>query len=412
MKIAGARSLARVLTFACLCCFSAGVAAQTESVPIRIASKNFTESYVLSEIAAQILEAHGFTVERRFGLGGTLICFEALASNEIDLYVEYTGTLSQAILDLPLNTTPAELNSALSGRGLELLPTLGFNNTYAIALRRADAERLGMRTIGDLRRSTELKVVVSHEFLERDDGWPGLAAAYGLSGSITGIEHGLAYQALQDGAIDVTDAYSTDGEVERYDLMLLEDDKGFFPSYLAAPLVRRSLPPAARQALEELAGSLTDARMQALNAEVTFNKRSFAEVASAFLQSRGYDSGSGASDSRLWSDLRRNTMQHLKLTAIAMFGAVVFGVGLSLTVFRVPALSRAVIYVSGLMQTIPSIALLALMIPVLGIGPQPAIVALFLYSLLPILRNTITALTTLDPTLTRVAVAMGLSNRE
>lgn len=421
MKTACWRLLARAVSFVAVWFLAAGVAAQVpeegETTPIRIASKNFTESYVLSEVAAQLLEGRGFTVERKFGLGGTLICFEALASDEIDLYVEYTGTLSQAILDLPLQTTPEELNAALRGRGLELLPTLGFNNTYAIALRRSDAERLGMKTIGDLGGSSGLKVVVSHEFLERDDGWPGLAAAYGLSGSVTGIEHGLAYQALSDGAIDVTDAYSTDGEVKRYDLVLLEDDRGFFPSYLAAPLVRRSLPPAVKQVLADLAGSLTDAQMQALNAEVTFNKRSFAEVASAFLKERGFDAGfdkasNASADSRLWKDLRRNTLQHLKLTAIAMLGAVVFGVGLSLAVFRVPALSRTVIYVSGLMQTIPSIALLALMIPVLGIGPQPAIVALFLYSLLPILRNTITALTTLDPTLTRVALAMGLSNLE
>jgi osmoprotectant transport system permease protein len=407
-----------------VCGFGFGFAGQAwgESAPIRVASKNFTESYVLAEIASQVLEARGFAVERRFGLGGTLICFEALANDEIDLYVEYTGTLSQAILDLPLDTTQAQLNASLAPRGLELLPPFGFNNTYAMAVRRSVAERLGLASIGDLRGQAELKVVVSHEFLERGDGWPGLAAAYGLSGPITGIEHGLAYQALQDGAIDVTDAYSTDGEVKRYDLVLLEDDKGFFPRYLALPLVRQNLPAPARQALASLADTLSDAQMQALNAEVAFEGRTFAQVASSFLAERNLlpasaqrasaqaaDSDSMWSDP-LWSDLRRNTLQHLKLTGIAMLGAVVFGVGLSLAVFRVAALSRVVLYVSGLMQTIPSIALLALMIPVLGIGPQPAIVALFLYSLLPILRNSITALTTLDPTLTRVAMAMGLSN--
>ena len=307
------------------------------------------------------------------------------------------------------------MNAGLATRGLELLPPLGFNNTYAIAVRRGLAERQGLATIGDLARYAELNVVVSHEFLERVDGWPGLAAAYGLSGPITGIEHGLAYQALQDGSIDVTDAYSTDGEVKRYDLVLLEDDKGYFPRYLALPLVRKDLPAGARQALAALAGTLTDSQMQALNAEVAFNGRTFAEVARGFLVERGLLEAERETipvTDPLWSDLRRNTLQHLKLTAIAMLGAVVFGVGLSLAVFRISALSRAVLYISGLMQTIPSIALLALMIPVLGIGPLPAIVALFLYSLLPILRNTITALTTLDPTLTRVALAMGLSNVE
>ncbi len=385
---------------------------RAESEPIRVASKNFTESYVLAEIAAQVLEAAGFAVERRFGLGGTLICFEALANAEIDLYVEYTGTLSQAILDLPVDTTRADLNAAVALRGLELLPPLGFNNTYAMAVRRSTAERHGLRTIGDLRGARGLNMVVSHEFLHRDDGWPGLAAAYGLSGPVTGIEHGLAYRALQDGTIDVTDAYSTDGEIKRYDLVLLQDDQAFFPAYLALPLVRRDLPAGARQALLVLANSLNDSQMQALNAEVVFNGRTFAQVANSFLVERGVLSAGEAIADTLWSDLRRNTAQHLKLTAIALVGAVLFGVGLSLVVFRVPALSRAVIYASGLMQTVPSIALLALMIPLLGIGTTPAIIALFLYSLLPILRNTITALTTLDPTLVRVALAMGLSNFE
>ena len=392
-----------------------GAYARIDSAPIRVASKNFTESYVLAEIAAQVLESEGFSVERRFGLGGTLICFEALANDEIDLYIEYTGTLSQAILELPLDTSRAELNVALSVRGLELLPPLGFNNTYAIAVKRSVAERLGLAKIGDLRGHPELSVVVSHEFLERGDGWKGLSAVYGLSGQISGIEHGLAYQALQDGSIDVTDAYSTDGEIKRYDLVLLKDDKGFFPRYMALPLARRNLPGRARQALVALADTITDSRMQALNAEVAFNGRSFAQVARSFLVERGLLNEAVARTplvDPLWSNLRRNTLQHLKLTAIAMAGAVVFGVGLSLAVFRVSALSRAVLYMAGLMQTIPSIALLALMIPVLGIGPRPAIVALFLYSLLPILRNTITALTTLDPTLTRVALAMGLSNAE
>ena len=238
---------------------------RAEPEPIRVASKNFTESYVLAEIVAQVLEAGGFAVERRYGLGGTLICFEALANAEIDLYVEYTGTLSQAILDLPVDTTRADLNAAVALRGLELLPPLGFNNTYAMAVRRSTAERHGLRTIGDLHRARGLNMVVSHEFLHRDDGWPGLASAYGLSGSVTGIEHGLAYRALQDGTIDVTDAYSTDGEIKRYDLVLLQDDRAFFPAYLALPLVRRDLPAGARQALLVLANSLNDSQMQALN---------------------------------------------------------------------------------------------------------------------------------------------------
>ncbi|MFB3107251.1 MAG: glycine betaine ABC transporter substrate-binding protein, partial [Pseudomonadales bacterium] len=366
---------------------------------------------ILGELTAQLLEQDGFDVERRFGLGGTLICYEALASGEIDLYVEYTGTIEQAILKLTERASIEELNDRIAERGIRLLEPLGFNNTYAIVVTRDVAERDGLHTVGDLATARDLKVVLSHEFLEREDGWPGLAAAYGLSSQVVGMEHGLAYQALNDGEIDVMDAYSTDGELKRYDLTILDDDKGFFPEYLAVPLIRKDLPARAVAVLRQLAGILDDPGMQAMNAEVVFGKRSFADVANEFLVNKGLADDRRIVDA-MWPNLVRNTLQHLKLTGIALAAAILVGVFASLAVFRIAALSRALIYFSGLLQTVPSIALLALMIPFFGIGMYPAIVALFLYSLLPILRNTITALTTLDPTLIRVATAMGLSNRE
>jgi osmoprotectant transport system permease protein len=232
-----------------------------------------------------------------------------------------------------------------------------------------------------------------------------------LSASVTGIEHGLAYQAIADGAIDVTDAYSTDGELKRYDLRVLEDNRGFFPQYLAAPLIREDLPTAARQALERMAGSIDDQTMQRLNAEVVFENRGFAEVANGFLVEQGFADEVDLSGT-FWGPLLDNTAQHLKLTGIALLGSILVGVGASLLVFRIPVLARSLTYFCGLLQTIPSIALLALMIPLFGIGMLPAIIALFLYSLLPILRNTLTALTTIDPTLVKVAVAMGLKDSE
>jgi osmoprotectant transport system permease protein len=380
--------------------------------PVVVGSKNFNESYLLGEMAAQLLEQAGFEVERRFGLGGTLICFRALAAGEIDLYVEYTGTLSQAILDLPVDADLAALERGLEPYGLGLLPPLGFDNTYALAMQRGRAERLGIETIGDLRGApNDLDVVMSHEFLERADGWPGLSRAYDLDLSVTGIEHGLAYQALDDGAIDVTDAYSTDGEIQRYDLVLLEDDRGFFPEYRAVPVVRQDAPAGVAAAVRQLAGRLDDDTMQALNAAVVFEQRSFADVAAEFLRERGLSSGERTGDA-LWQQLAGNTLQHLQLTAAALAASVTVGLALSLLVFRTRLLARAVTYVAGLLQTIPSIALLALMIPLFGIGVLPAIVALFLYSLLPILRNTVTALTTVDPTLLRVAEAMGMTRAE
>lgn len=393
-----------------ICCLAALLAGSAAAEPVRIGSKNGNESYLLAEMAAQLLESEGFEVQRRFGLGGTLIAFDALVAGGIDLYMEYTGTLSQAILKLPHNANRQDINRLLAAKGLRLLPPLGFNNTYAIAVRRRHAAALGLRSIGDLANRPHLKVAFSHEFLERPDGWPGLVQAYGLDLEVTGIEHALAYQAIADGAIDVTDAYSTDGELLRYDLVQLRDDRRFFPQYLAAPLVRTDLGDEAMALLRSLEGALSDDRMQALNAAVVVDGRSFAEVAAGFLGERGVQAGVQPDD--LWSSLVANTAQHLKLTFSALVAAVAVGLTLSLLIFRRAVLARAVIYACGLLQTVPSIALLALMIPLFNIGATSAVVALFLYSLLPILRNTVSALCSIDPTLLRVAGALGLSRPE
>ncbi len=362
---------------------------------------------------AQLLESDGFLVERKFGLGGTLICYEALRNNEVDAYVEYTGTLTQAILKLPTTASPAQMNEALQAQGLALLSPFGFDNTYALVIKQDKAEQLGLSSIADLAAQPQLNVVVSHEFLQREDGWPGLAASYQLPQAVSGIEHGLAYQALNTGAIDVTDAYSTDGELQRYQLQVLTDDRRYFPAYLAAPLIRTSLPPAVQRSLTKLTGRLDDLKMQRLNAEVVFNKRSFAEVAAEFLMAEQLVQQRAVAppswQDRLPAGLLSNIAQHLKLTGIALGLAIVFGLGASLLVFRHSLASNLVLYVCSLVQTIPSIALLALMIPLFGIGEVPAIIALFLYSLLPIVRNTVTSLTTVDPTLVRVGVAIGLT---
>ena len=382
-------------------------AAVVAAEPIVVASKNFNESYILGEAAAQLLESAGFEVERRMGLGGTLICYEALIAGEIDVYVEYTGTLSQAILKSEKQLAFDDLNASIAPLGLEMLPPVGFNNTYALAMPRVLAERLGLETVSDLAKRDDLDIAFSHEFLEREDGWPGLARLYGFDQVPNGIEHGLAYQALADGAIDVTDAYSTDGELVRYDLKVLADDRHFFPSYLAAPLVRLDLPVAARSRLARMADTLDDASMQAINASVMFGGADFASAAAGYLDGIGL--AGAAARSGFWEGLRRNTARHIVLTAIALAAATCVGIALGLMVFRIGWLSRAVVYMTGLMQTIPSIALLALMIPIFGIGIVPAIAALFLYSLLPIVRNTVTALVTIDPVLRRVSTAMGLT---
>lgn len=407
--------------FFLLGCLGAPQARSDET--IRIASKNFGESYLLSEIAAQLLEARGFTVRRQLGLGGTLICYGALFNDQIDVYIEYTGTITQAILKSP---TPLELPQIREQipQDLELLLPFGFNNTYAMTMRADQAESLGLSTVSELVAQRQLRVVVSHEFLERNDGWPGLKEHYGFTTTPTGIEHGLAYQALADGAIDVTDAYSTDGELARYKLRVLQDDLGFFPEYLALPFVRASLPEEAKAALRELANTLDAEQMQALNSAVlgaelpdggeASGAGDFARVAQEFLVAKKLITAQAANSAsnRMWSSLWRNTLRHLQLTLIALAFAVLVGVGVGLVVFRNARIANVVVYLCGLLQTIPSIALLALMIPLLGIGLVPAIVALFLYALLPILRNTVVALGTIDPELVRTAKAIGLSRAE
>lgn len=380
---------------------------------ITVASKNFTEGYLLSEIIAQTLESRGFTVKRKFGLGGTLVCFKALENGEVDVYPEYTGTLAEAVLKLDeFSPGIKRLNQLVEPKGLMMLSSFGFNNTYAMAIRPELAKRLNIRTISDLAQHPDVKLGFSLEFLNRKDGWPGMSRVYGFGNvSPTGIDHGLAYQAIHQGKIDVTDAYSTDGDLERYHLKLLKDNKHYFPEYLAAPFISTDLPAGARRALAQLAGRIDDERMRELNAEVVINRKSFAEVAHQFLSEEGLVKGEGGG-SRFWQTLARNTIRHLKLTAISLLLGCMIGLPLGILVFRSRNISRVVVYLAGLLQTIPSIALLALMIPLFGIGQLPAIIALFLYSILPILRNTITALITIDPLLKRIAEAIGLTRAQ
>ena len=378
---------------------------------ITVGSKNFNEGYILSEILAQLLEAKGYTVDRKFGLGGTLVCYEALKNGGIDVYPEYSGTLGRAILKLENEATFTELQRLMAETTeVELLDSFGFNNTYAIALAKRRARELGVETISDLKNHPELRLTFSHEFINRNDGWPGLAEAYGLPHRPAGIEHGLAYQAIKEGKIDVTDVYSTDGDIRKFDLVLMRDDRGYFPIYLAAPLVRADLDDGVKQILLGLAGTIDAEGMRRLNAGVVLEGKTFAQVALAFLGTAGMvESRSEPGREARWRILAARTGTHLKLTFIALLAAMLIAMPAGVVVYRARRISRPVIYFAGTLQTIPSIALLAIMIPLFGIGATPAIIALFLYALLPILRNTATALQSVDPVLKRVATGMGLT---
>jgi osmoprotectant transport system permease protein len=384
--------------------------------PIVIGCKQDVEGQVLAEIMAQLLENRGFTVERRFSLGGTLICFEALKRGDIDVYPEYSGTIEQAILQLPGRVSHAQMRELLLARfKLEMLDFFGFSNTYALAMSGATAERLNLKRISDLKAHPDLRFGFSNEFKNRADGWLGLKSTYGLTAEPVGMEHALAYGAIDMGKIDVTDAYSTDGDLKTFKLVLLEDDRRFFPGYLAMPLVRAELDDSAKSVLEELAGTMTADEMQSLNQSVQ-EKKSVPDVAAQFLRSKGLLTGQRATTTVVaaertidWSFLLRCTLTHIQLTFFALVAGMAVAIPLGALIYRLGALSRPVLYVAGVLQTIPSIALLAFMIPLFGIGARPAVAALFLYSLLPILNNTATALLSIDPVLRKVSVGMGLT---
>ncbi len=374
---------------------------------ISVGSKTFGEAYVLGELAALLLESRGFTVERRLGLGGTAITLGALEAGDLDLYPEYTGTLIRAIFNAP-DMTATELDAALARRGLAFAVRLGFANNYAVAVPAALADERGLTRISDLRRHGDLRFGFSNEFMNREDGWPALRRIYDLPQDAASLDHGLAYRALASGQLDVTDAYTTDGDLAFYRLRLLEDDRGMFPRYDAGLLVRADLPTDALGVLRQLEGRLDEATMQALNRRVATDGEDAAVVAADFLRGAGLITRSVEAP-RARSRIGHNVLVHLKLTGIALLLACVTAIPLALLVSRLPRLASALQYLAGLIQTVPALALLALLIPLLGLGQATAVVALFLYSLLPIVRNTLAGLFSVDPLLREVATSMGMT---
>jgi osmoprotectant transport system permease protein len=376
---------------------------------LRVGAKHFNEGYILGEMVALILEDGGFTVERRFNLGGTAVTFEALKGGAIDVYPEYTGTLSAEILGAPELTGVKAIDSVLQRLGLRISNSYGFNNTYALLMRPRQADSLAVRDIADLQKHASLQIGLSYEFLKRRDGWGPLASAYSLSQQPVGLEHGLAYQALREGRIDVTDAYSTDGEIGKYGLRLLTDNKHFFPMYEAVSFYRAGLPAKAKEQLRKLTGKITEAEMQALNAQALFEEKPFRTIAHDFLRAKQLIGPQADTPASRWGDITRHVWDHLLLTGLALLAAVIVALPLGVVLYRVSYIAKVVLYLTGILQTIPSIALLALMIPLFGIGLVPAVIALFLYALLPILRNTVVGLMTVDPALKKVAAGIGLT---
>ena len=383
--------------------------------PIRVGSKRFTESYILGEI---ILRTAGDAVHRP-GLGNTGILYAALKSGSIDLYPEYTGSIAKEILKLGGSPDLAALNGALASLGLGVAVPFGFSNSYALAMREEVAEKRGIRSLSDLARHTDLKLGLSQEFIGRADGWPGLKAAYAMPGDVpSGLDHGLAYEAIAAGKIDVMDIYTTDAKIERYKLRTLADDRAFFPRYDAVLLYRLDVPkrfPEAWARLQKLERSIDEKTMIRLNAAAELQGKSFAEAAALL----GTDSTTQVRSERKFLDLLfgpyfwRLTVAHLVLVFVSLAGSIAVGIPLGIISHKKKQLSQLILGAVGVIQTIPALALLAFLIAMLGmIGTVPALLALFLYALLPIVRSTYTGMEAVGKGMRQAALALGLQDRD
>ncbi|BAU47488.1 amino acid ABC transporter permease [Sulfurifustis variabilis] len=376
---------------------------------VTVGSKKFTESVILGEAARQLVEAQGMPARHRAELGGTRVLWNALLAGDIDIYPEYTGTLRHEIF--AGRPRGEALDALLAEHGVRMTRPLGFNNTYALGMRPELAERLGIRRISDLKAHPGLAFGFSSEFMDRADGWRGLRARYGLpQRDVRGLDHDLAYRGLAAGSLHVVDLYSTDAEIEYYDLSVLEDDLGYFPDYRALFLYRADLAdraPKALDALRRLEGRITAPAMTSMNARAKLDGVPEARVAAEFLgESLGIEVAvrDRSTLQRFW----RHTREHLALVGLSLSAAVLVAIPLGVLAWLRPAAGQLILGVAGAIQTIPALALLVFMIPLLGIGGPPAVVALFLYSLLPIVRNTHAGLHDVPPPVRESADALGL----
>lgn len=398
-----------------------------------VASKPFGESFILAEMFAQLLEERGFRVDRRPGMGATEVAFTALRTDGIDVYPEYTGTGLLAILHKDPVSDPSAVFGTVSRDFLSLykvrwLPPLGFENTYAIAVRRETAMRYSLKTLSDLARvSSNLQAGLTPDFIGRKDGLPGIQKAYGLAfRQVRPLAQAVKYQALAAGAVDVIDGYSTDGLIAKYDLVVLDDDRHFFPPYQAAAIVSprmQSEMPGAISALTELSGRIDVVSMRKLNARLEVSQEPVEHVARSELESLGLIGRRSATAQAvkgresfatyMWdrrSSLATALVRHILLVLIAVIAGILVAVPLGLWLEQFPSAAEPVIRITGVLQTIPSIALLAFMVPLIGVGVWPALIALWLYSLYPILRTTYSGVRDADPQAVSAARALGMTS--
>jgi osmoprotectant transport system permease protein len=389
------------------------------TVPLRLGSKKFTESVILGETLRLLAERDGLEAVHYREFGGTRVVFDALASGEIDAYPEYTGTITAEILagkNVPDEKTMRDL---LRKKGIGASKSLGFSNTYALALTQKRATELRISRISDLKRLPELRVALTHEFLDRADGWSALKRHYDLQQrNVVGVDHDVAYRQLVAGEIDVVDVYSTDAMIRRGNLVLLEDNQSFFPRYDAVWLYRLDLAsryPAMLTTLRRLEGTLSEVTMQSLNDVVEVGRRTEAQAAAEFINKQFGLHVEAETSSRVQM-IVRHVLEHLDLVRRSLLPAIVVGAALGIFCQRRRRIGRLVLAAVGLLQTIPSLALLVLLLPLvsalgyrsIGEGSVTAVTALFCYCLLPIVRNTYTGIEGIQRGTIESATVLGL----
>ena len=378
---------------------------------LKIGSKKFTESVILGEMVSLLVRnAGGHPVQLR-ELGGTRVLWNALLQGEIDVYPEYTGTIAQEIFAGKNLHDEEAIRNTLATYGIVMTHSLGFSDNYAIGMKKETCEKLHVSKISDLLKHPDVRFGFSNEFMDRTDGWPGLRKHYNLPQKhVYGMDHDLSYRGLEAGSIEATDLYSTDAEIQYYDLCVLEDDLHYFPVYSAVILYRQDLThraPGIVAEFSKLEGQITETMMIDMNARAKLNKVPESIVAADFLAKRlsiGVRTRQDRTVERLW----RHTEEHLFLVGVSLAAAVLFSIPLGIVAAKRPGIGHIILGVAGLVQTIPSLALLVFMIPLLGIGGPPALAALFLYSLLPIIRNTCVGIRDIPSDITESAEALGL----
>jgi len=408
---------------------------QSQKKELVIGSKIFTENILLGEILALLLEKEGFKIVRKFNMGGTKLLFDALRVGDIDIYPEYTGTGYAMILKESKKLNPQETylfvkKKFLNRYQLVWSPPLGFENTYVLAFREGDARFENIKSLSELQDLPfPLRLASEHEFTERKDGWPLFSKHYKLNlkkNQILSMNPSLMYSAIGAKKVDLIMAYSTDGRLKAYQLKTLKDDKQFFPSYKATYLTRQEIPashPEVKAVFQMMENQILEEEMIQLNNEVDHKKEDISKTAEKFLLKKGFldtktNQATKKTENLLSYYLQKKSyllkifIEHLILVGWALMLALLFAIPLSIWAFYNSKIEKVVFFFVNTLQTIPSIALLGVLIPPLGIGFTPAVVALFIYALLPIIRNTFEGLKNIDNAYIEVSAGLGLTKRQ